>query len=183
MHWKFNFNCFFTPLVHGFRHLVPCTLFSAPGDVAHYIPRATLPLESWSQTSELTCEKSALCTKWWPHLWVFATADFSFIFQLLGYYLVCCESLRSGCNMSLNYLQMRKLWNRKGQLNLSPSRGCCQWRMSRHQCKEASGSGLFSWETWKDIWNCSQKHTGGWRDGWSREYCWSRCNPDGMTPL
>lgn len=88
-----------------------CSLYLG---IYHVIPCAILPLESWSWPSELIWRKtSALCVMWWPQLWDFATADFSFIFPLLGYYLLCCGSLRSGCSMSLNCLQRRKLWNTK----------------------------------------------------------------------
>lgn len=34
--WKFNFNCFFTPVVHGLGQLLPCILFSVPGDIPCY---------------------------------------------------------------------------------------------------------------------------------------------------
>lgn len=110
--WKFHFNCFFTPVMRGLRQLLPCILFSVPGDIPHYTmchPTSRVLVSA----TELTWRKSVLCMKWWPQLWDFATPDFSFIFQLLGYYLLCCETLRSGCCRNLNYLQMRKLWNTK----------------------------------------------------------------------
>lgn len=63
--WKFHFNCFCTPVVHGLRQLLPCILFSVLV-IYHIIPCAILPLESWSWPSELTWRKSILCMKWWP---------------------------------------------------------------------------------------------------------------------
>lgn len=56
--WKFHFNCFFTPVIHGLRQLLPCILFCVPGDVPCYAlchPTSRVLVSSISTNLEKIC--------------------------------------------------------------------------------------------------------------------------------
>lgn len=138
---KFHFN-HFTPVVHGLKQLLPCTWFSVPGDAPHFI--CVCHSNSGVLVSNIRADLEKICSLYevmasncqtLPLLTCLSssTCSVSSSAAVKGR-----EVVAAWAGMTCRW-ENRKIRNdRKGRLNLSPSRPCFQWL---DQCKEASGLG------------------------------------------
>lgn len=136
---KFCFNCFFPPVVHGLKQYCYCPvhLFSIPGNAPHCI------CVSQSTSRVLRAYLDKICL-----LYEVMASNCQTLLLLTYLSSSSCSvsrlSAAKGREVPVEWAGRSCTWenhkirnDRKGQLDMSPS---SQWRLSRDECKEASGS-------------------------------------------
>lgn len=136
---KFCFNCFFPPVVHGLKQYCYCPvhLFSIPGNAPHCI------CVSQSTSRVLRAYLDKICL-----LYEVMASNCQTLLLLTYLSSSSCSvsrlSAAKGREVPVEWAVRSCTWenhkirnDKKGQLDMSPS---SQWRLSRDECKEASGT-------------------------------------------